>query len=170
MKTIIQSYKNLLRQMAVLVLGATMLAGCGDVSEKADLLKIAAVLYDTGMNQKTQEEYQAKLKNIKSEEEAKQIIGDMIALMEKTPSQLEKLDLKSEPAKSVRDKLARGLRGVVESTQEMTKLNLATDAEKMMALQSKLLQAQQDLHQAQQEYIELAKKHGVDLEAMKNKK
>lgn len=167
MKTIIQSYKKLLRQMAVLFLGATLLTGCGDISEKADLLKIATVLYDTGMNQKTQEEYQAKLKNIKSEEEAKQIIGDMVALMEKTPAQLEKLDLQTPAAKSVRDKLARGLRGVVESTQEMTKLNLATDGEKIIALQSKLLQAQQDLQAAQEEYIELAKRHGVDLEKMK---
>lgn len=170
MKTIIQSYKKLLRQMAVLVLGATLLAGCGEVSEKADLLKISTVLYNTGLSQKAQLEYQTKLQNVKTEEEAKQIIGDMVALLEKTPAQLESLDLKTEPAKAVRDKLAKGLRGVVESTREMTTLDMKKDAEKVMQIQAKLLQAQKDLMEAQQEYIELAKKQGIDLESLKKEK
>ncbi|QMT30999.1 hypothetical protein [Alysiella filiformis] len=167
MKTIIQSYKNLLCQIAVLVLGATMLAGCGEGSEKADLLKITAVFYEAGVNEKVQEEYQQKLKNVKTEAEAKQVIGEMVGLLEKTPAKLEGLNLSTEAGKSLRDKLAKGFRGVVESTKELTALDMKTDMDKAMAAQTKLLQAQKDLLDAQNEFIELAKKHGVDLEKMK---
>lgn len=166
MKIIIQSYRNLLRYMAVLFLGVAVLASCGEVSGKTDLLKIAKVFYDTGWTPEKQKNMQVRLQNAKNETDVKQALSEMIDAIEPTSAKLDALDLQTPEAKSVRDKLSLGLRGVVESTRAFMNVDTqsASGIEQTLQLQGKLIESQKTLQEGLQELKNLAAAQGVDLE------
>lgn len=166
MKAIAQSFQSIIKQILLISGCLMMLAACGEAAPKMDLMKISKVFYDTGWTPDKQKDMQQRLQGAKSEAEAKQVLDEMMKAIEPTPAKLDALDLQTPEAKSARDKLSAGLRGVVENTRAFMNLSMPNDAEKAIELQGKLIESQKTLQEGFQELQKFAAAQGLDLEKL----
>lgn len=169
MKIIVQSFLSIFKSVLVISGCLILLSACGESASKTDLLKIAKVLYDSDLYSEKEKHLalQKRLKEVKSEAEAHQVLSEIVADFEPIPAKLDALNLKTSEAKSIRDKFSKGLRGVAETTRAFMNLSMPQDAEKFPQLREQLFEHQKMLQEAVQEFEALAAKEGLNIKKMR---
>lgn len=162
MNGLLNPLKRCLRSVLLISAAALMLAACGN-PEKDDLLAIAQVMKETGYTPQMNRNYQTRLQSAKTEVEARQVVGEMLAFFEGVPPRLDALQLKSPEVAEIRDGLSQGIGGVVEGTRAALAAD-PQDQAAVMAAQKTLLAGQQKMLEAQTRFMALAGKHGLEPE------
>ena len=158
MKNIHQWFRN-----AVLVLtGVMLLAACGNPA-KSDLQAIAKVISDTGYTPAKNQEYQQRLRQAKSEAEVKATLGEMTQYIEKVPTSLNALSLKTDEGRSIRDDLSQGTDKLVRGAKQAISAP-AQDSQAQEAANRLAMEGLKQLLQGQNKFMVAAEREGIKLE------
>lgn len=158
MKNIRQWFRN-----AVLVLaGVMLLAACGNPA-KSDLQAIAKVISDTGYTPAKNQEYQQRLRQAKSEAEVKATLGEMTQYIEKVPTSLNALSLKTDEGRSIRDDLSQGTDKLVRGAKQAIAAP-AQDSQAQEAANRLAMEGLKQLLQGQNKFMVAAEREGIKLE------
>ena len=158
MQNICQWFRN-----AVLVLaGVMLLAACGNPA-KSDLQAIAKVISDTGYTPAKNQEYQQRLRQAKSEAEVKATLGEMTQYIEKVPTSLNALSLKTDEGRSIRDDLSQGTDKLVRGAKQAISAP-AQDSQAQEAANRLAMEGLKQLLQGQNKFMVAAEREGIKLE------
>lgn len=155
----LQNMTKRISQIFLFMSCSFMLAACSN-PEKSDIQAIERVLTESKISPASQQELQQQLTKSSSEQEIKDILTATITQTETVAINLEKLEMRSEEGKEIRNLLSQGFIGTANNTQKAFKIR-ASDEAQMRMLEQDLLIAQNKVQQGFERFKVLAEKNGI---------